>query len=124
MDELSLPYFFNGKDMIERMMILVYLPSIANISKDTSMQEKIEKSLVENKKNLLSPAESVITDSKNLGWRSKFPFYMIYNPIGKNLISPYLGAAGSDFQKYHEKYRGSSLYQNYIRYNLLGIEKK
>ena len=37
---------------------------------------------------------------------------------------PYLNTASSDFQKYHEKYRGSALYQNYIRYNLLGIEKK
>ena len=57
MDELSLPYFFNGKDMIERMMILVYLPSIANINKDALMQEKIDKNLVQNKKNIISPAE-------------------------------------------------------------------
>lgn len=57
MDELSLPYFFNGKDMIERMMILVYLPSIANINKDTLMQEKIDKNLIQNKKNIISPAE-------------------------------------------------------------------
>jgi hypothetical protein len=124
MEELSIPYFFNGKDMMERMILLVYLPSIANISKDTIMKEKIEKSLVQNAKNLISPAESAITDKKNLGWRSKFPFYMIYNPIGKDLMNPYLNAASSDFQKYREKYRGSSLYQNYIRYNLLGIEKK
>ena len=124
MDELSLPYFFNGKDMIERMMILVYLPSIANINKDALMQEKIDKNLVQNKKNIISPAEWAITGNKNLGWRSKFPFYMIYNPIWKNLMYPYLNTASSDFKKYHEKYRGSALYQNYIRYNLLGIEKK
>lgn len=43
--------------MIERMMILVYLPSIANINKDTLMQEKIDKNLIQNKKNIISPAE-------------------------------------------------------------------
>ena len=43
--------------MIERMMILVNLPSIANINKDALMQEKIDKNLVQNKKNIISPAE-------------------------------------------------------------------
>lgn len=44
LNQISIPYLFNAEDMVNKGTLLSYAPILADISHDTLMKEKIEKS--------------------------------------------------------------------------------
>lgn len=123
LDQLSRPYIFNGKDMVNRLIILVYAWPIADLKNDTNMIKKIHENQILNNENFLTPTERNFLEKWTLTpiWKGNNVFFgRFYNPVGKILIEALLPS----YTGYQKRYRNIEIYQDYIRYDLLAIEKK
>ena len=114
---LSLPFIFDGKDMYARGSLLVFLQALAKANNDTELMNKIQQTLAENDSSFSHPIERLILWRSIWGWKGDFPFYWIYNPLGKYLNASIL----TSLSWYHEKIRNIAIYQDYIRKTLLEI---
>lgn len=119
--KVSIPYIFNGEDMINRGIILLYAWKIAEVQNDSDFLEKIEKNKLKNNESFLSETERSFLKEWRSTWRSNEPFFAkLYNPIWKSLIEALLPSMTS----YDIRYQSIWLYQDYIRYDLLWADRK
>lgn len=116
-ESISIPYLFNGKDTLDIAKMSVYWLDIAKANNDNEMIQKIENALIVNKDSFILNENN---ESSENGWRGQYPFYLIYNPIGKRYWEFYMSTLTGYLRRYH----ASEIYQNYIRYDLLGITDK
>ena len=118
--QVSIPYLFNGADMLNRADILLYAGAIAWIKNDSDLLDKIDKNKIENNTNFLTPVERSFIGQELSTWKSNnLVFAKFYNSIGKMLMDALLPIESS----YRNRYKSIGLYQNYIRYDLLWIWK-
>lgn len=119
--QVSIPYFFNWEDMLNRAIILHYAWAIAEVQNDTNLLQDIKENKKLNNNNFLTPTEASFIEEWISNWRgSNIFFARFYNPIGKVFIESLIPS----YTSYAKRYNSIGLYQDYIRYNLLWIGKK
>ena len=116
--DISLPFLFDGKDMYARGSLLVYIKALAKANNDRELLTKIEDTLEKYNTSFTDPVERWLLGMPLSQWEQNFPTYILYNPIWRTLNNALLPS----LESYHMRIHSLSLYQDYIRHDLLKIE--
>lgn len=120
LNQISEPYLLDGKDTINRGIILVYAWAVADSQDDTTMKKKIYENQLLNNENFLTSTERSFLGEWGFTWKNNDFFAKFYNPIGKRIVETFLPS----YTWFQIRYNNVKIYQDYIRFDLLWMEKK